>query len=50
MHTPGFEPLVHPIHAGHAVSRRAGLRGHLQDSAVQTVLLQAETLCRDWVA
>ena len=29
---------------------RFGYPPDLQDAAIQTVLLQAETLCRDWVA
>ena len=29
---------------------RYGYPPDLQDEAVQTVLLQAETLCKDWVA
>jgi type I restriction enzyme R subunit len=32
------------------ILNKFGYPPDLQDSAVQTVLLQAETLCRDWVA
>ena len=32
------------------ILRKYGFPPDLQDEAVQTVLLQAETLCRDWVA
>jgi type I restriction enzyme R subunit len=32
------------------ILRKYGYPPDLQDEAVQTVLLQAETLCRDWVA
>jgi type I restriction enzyme R subunit len=31
------------------ILRKYGYPPDLQDEAVQTVLLQAETLCRDWV-
>jgi type I restriction enzyme R subunit len=32
------------------ILRKYGYPPDLQDEAVQTVLLQAETLCKDWVA
>jgi type I restriction enzyme R subunit len=32
------------------ILRKYGFPPDLQDEAVQTVLLQAETLCRDWAA
>ena len=32
------------------ILRQYGYPPDLQDAAVQTVLLQAETLCRDWAA
>jgi type I restriction enzyme R subunit len=32
------------------ILNKFGYPPDLQDTAVQTVLLQAETLCRDWAA
>jgi hypothetical protein len=50
MHTPDFQARVQSVHRDHAASSNGGLRAHFQDLAAHTVLLQVETLCKDWAA